>query len=100
MKKVVRLNENQLTELIEKIVKESEEDFFDEFTIEPHVGKQPREKEIEAMFGRYEEQIPNDILRYMRKNPQLIMDKMARIYGDEFINYAKRSYDKFKKKKK
>ena len=46
------------------------------------------------MFGKYEDQIPNDVLRYMRKNPQLMMDRLARIYGDNFIEYAEKAYVK------
>jgi hypothetical protein len=46
------------------------------------------------MFGKYEDQIPNDILRYMRKNPQLMMDRMAKIYGENFIDYAEKAYSK------
>lgn len=103
MKKNIKLTENQLTNLIEKILKESEVEFDDtigaEFSVEPHVRKQPREKQIEKMFGKYEEQIPNDIIRYMRKNPQLMMDRLARIYGEKFLDYAEKSYVKYMDKK-
>jgi hypothetical protein len=51
------------------------------------------------MFGKYEEQMPPDIVRYMRKNPQLMMDRLCRIYGDKFLDYAERSYIKYMEKK-
>lgn len=101
MKKVLRLNEKQLTDLIEKIIRESDDQFEDkpEFNVEPHIGQQPREKQIEKMFGKYEDQITPDIMRYMRKNPQLMMDKLARIYGDKFLDYAEKAYVKTMGKK-
>ena len=88
--KQIKLSENELIRMIEKIIKEEE----DEFSIEPQVGKIPRERQLQNMFGRYDDQIPNDILRYMRKNPQLMMDRLARIYGDNFIEYAEKAYVK------
>jgi hypothetical protein len=89
MKKVVRIDENQLINIIERAVKEQEEE---KFTIEPHVGKIPREKQLQGMFGEYNNQIPNDILRYMRKNPQLIMNRLAKIYGNNFLKYTEKAH--------
>ena len=99
MKKVIRLTESDLTKLVKKIIIENDEEFDDEigkpkFNVEPHVKMQPREKEIESLFGKYDEQIPADILRYMRKNPQLIMNRLAKIYGDKFLDYAEKAYIK------
>ena len=97
-----KLTESDLQKFVQKIIKETEEEELnigDEFSVEPHVRKQPREKQIEKMFGRYDDQIPNDILRYMRKNPQLMMDRLCRIYGDKFLDYAERSYIKYMEKK-
>jgi hypothetical protein len=31
----------------------------------------------------------------MRKNPQLIMDRLAKIYGEKFIKYADKAYVKY-----
>ena len=52
-------------------------------------------KEIESLFGKYDEQIPADILRYMRKNPQLIMNRLAKVYGNKFLDYAEKAYIKY-----
>ena len=90
----IQLTEKELINVIEKIVKETEND---EFSVEPSIRKMPREKQIQNMFGKYEEQIPNDILRYMRKNPQLIMNRLAKIYGDNFLKYADNAYVNAKK---
>lgn len=66
------------------MVQEGEMD-DDDFTVEPDVKKKPREYEIETIFGKYKEQVPNDILRYMRKNPQSIIAGLVAIYGKENI---------------
>ncbi len=100
MKKIVRLTESDITRIVKRVIKENDEEFDSElgkpgFSVEPHVKMQPREKEIETLFGRYDEQIPADILRYMRKNPQLIMDRLAKIYGEKFIKYADKAYVKY-----
>jgi hypothetical protein len=44
------------------------------------------------LFGGYSGEIPNDILRYMRKNPQLIINRLADIYGDKFLEYVENAY--------
>ena len=46
------------------------------------------------MFGKYEDQVPNDVLRYLRKNPQLIMNRLVKIYGDKFLEFAEKAYIK------
>lgn len=96
MKKIVRITESDIKRIVNSIIKENDDTIgiLPSFTVEPNVRKQPREKEIEGLFGKYEEQIPPDIIRYMRKNPQLIMDRMARIYGKKFIEYVDKAYVK------
>jgi len=68
------------------------------FSVEPTVKMIPREKEVEGLFGKYKEQVPNDVLRYIRKNPQLIMDRLVRIYGKNFLDYAEKAYTRQMKK--
>jgi len=48
----------------------------------------PKEKEIEGVFGQYGEEIPPAVLRYMRKNPQVIMKRLYDVYGDQMIEYV------------
>jgi hypothetical protein len=57
----------------------------DEFTVEPTVKKKPREYEVGTVFGKYKDQVPNDVLRYMRKNPQSIVAGLVAIYGEDNI---------------
>ena len=74
------------------MVQESDED---EFTVEPNVKKKPREYEVGTVFGKYKDQVPNDVLRYMRKNPQSIIAGLVAIYGEDNI---KDRISKLKKK--
>jgi len=98
MKKTIRLTESELTKLIENSIKSIREE--DEelgvrnmgFKVEPNIRMTPREKEVESLFGKYEEQIPNDVLRYLRKNPQLLMNRLVDIYGEKFLDFAEKAY--------
>jgi hypothetical protein len=94
MNKIKKLTESDINKVVRKVLLEMDEPRDDSFSVEPNVKMIPREKQIQNMFGKYEDQIPNDILRYMRKNPQLMMDRMAKIYGDNFIDYAEKAYSK------
>jgi hypothetical protein len=69
----------------------------DKFSIEPDVEKTPREYQLSTVFGKYSEQIPNDVLRSMRKNPQFVVDTLYILYGNDLIERLKKSKQKFKK---
>ena len=94
MNKIKKLTESDINKVVRKVIFEMDEPRDDSFSVEPNVKMIPSEKQIQNMFGKYEDQIPNDILRYMRKNPQLMMDRLARIYGENFIEYAEKAYVK------
>ena len=47
----------------------------------------PQETEIGGVFGKYEEDIPPAVLRYMRKNPSQIIKRLYDVYGDQMIEY-------------
>lgn len=84
MKKLI-ISESDLTKLIQKsITKKLNEQ---EFSVEPHIPMTNREKELEKVFGKYSGEIPADVVRYMRKNPKLIITRMLEIYGENMVNY-------------
>ena len=51
-----------------------------DFTIEPKISKTPRESELENVFGKYSGEIPADIVRYMRKNPKIVINRLERLF--------------------
>jgi len=73
------------------MVQESDEDYF---TVEPDVPKTNREYEIGTVFGKYNEKVPNDVLRYMRKNPQGVIENLLAIYGDKLLDRVEKAIDK------
>jgi len=84
MKKFV-ISESQLTKLIQKSVTKKLNE--QKFSVEPNVPMTSREKELENVFGKYSGEVPADIIRYMRKNPKLIISRMLNIYGEKMVNY-------------
>ena len=49
----------------------------------------PRERQLKDVFGSYGEDVPPVVLRYMRKNPKAIIQKLYDIYGDKMFDYIK-----------
>ena len=37
------------------------------------------------MFGKYTYHVPDDVIRYMRKNPALIIKRLVDIYGEDKV---------------
>jgi hypothetical protein len=78
------------------MVQESDED---NFTVEPWVSKMPREFELSTIFGKYWDQVPDDVLRYMRKNPQSIIETLYVLYGDSLIERVYKAVAKINQKR-
>jgi len=79
------ITENELTNIIQKaVLKKLNEQ---EFSVEPNVPMTKREKELEKVFGGYGGEVPTDVLRYMRKNPRLVLQRMFDIYGEKLMDY-------------
>ena len=84
MKKLV-VSETELTNIIQKAVEKKL--MGEDFTIEPQINKTPRETELENVFGKYSGEIPADVVRYMRKNPKLVINRLMDIYGPKMLEY-------------
>jgi len=79
------ITENELTNIIQKaVLKKLNEQ---EFSVEPNVPMTKREKELEKVFGSYGGEVPTDVLRHMRKNPRLVLQRMFDIYGEKLMDY-------------
>ena len=48
----------------------------------------PREKGIEKVFGKYGDDMDPAVIRYMRKNPDAILRRMAKQYPDIYMRHA------------
>ena len=94
-KKIVKLSESDLEKLVTRIIKEGtpEEEInrkqtnFKKSEFNPY----QREKDIMGAFGSYSDDIPVNVISYLRKNPRRFLKKIVDIYGMErvldFIGY-------------
>jgi hypothetical protein len=86
MKKII-LTESDITKIVRKSIQNKLNE--DKFSVEPEVSRQPRETEIDRLFGKYTYHVPDDVIRYMRKNPALIVKRLLDIYGeDKLMDYV------------
>jgi hypothetical protein len=53
----------------------------------------PTETKLRGVFGRYEPEVSDDVVRYMRKNPRLIIQRLIDIYGEKFFTMVDREKD-------
>lgn len=87
MKKIIKITESELTNIVKRVLNEQD------YSTDVERSTQPREKDVKSIFGdKYGSYIPNDVLRYMRKNPKQIFARLYDIYGDmayEYLDMAK-----------
>lgn len=50
----------------------------------------PQETKLKGVFGRYEPEVSDELVRYMRKNPRLIIQRLMDIYGEKFFTMVDR----------
>ena len=55
----------------------------------------PREQGVRNVFGKYGEEIPPSVLRYMRKNPTAIIKRLYKLYGNEIFDAVRGSGEEF-----
>jgi hypothetical protein len=90
MKKIVKLTESDLEMIVKRVVMES-----GDYSIEPRIPTLPREKDVRGVFGqKYGAYIPNDVLRYMRKSPARIFERLYELYGDKAYEYLDKASGK------
>ena len=82
MKKII-LTESDVTKIIQKSIEKQLNE--DKFSVEPDIPRQPRERDIDNLFGKYTYHVPDDVIRYMRKNPALIIKRLVDIYGEDKV---------------
>ena len=93
MKKRVSITRDQLVEHIRKSI--SKNLMEGEYSSDVDRPTQPREKEVKNIFGsKYSNYIPNDVIRYMRKNPALIFERLFDIYGEDAYTYLDKAKEK------
>jgi hypothetical protein len=47
-----------------------------------------------GVFGKYSEDVPPIVIRYMRKNPRMIIKRLYDIYGDKMMEYIEDAQNK------
>jgi hypothetical protein len=47
----------------------------------------PKEKGVEGVFGKYGDDMDPAVIRYMRKNPDHILRRMAKLYPDIYMRH-------------
>jgi hypothetical protein len=93
MKKTVSITRDQLVEHIRKSISKNlmEQDYSSDIDR----PTQPREKGVKTIFGdKYSRYIPNDVIRYMRKNPALIFERLFELYGEDAYMYLDKAKEK------
>ena len=87
MKKIVKITESQINRIVSKTLDEQFE--MSDATPRRDFKTNPRERQLKDVFGSYSEDVPPVVLRYMRKNPKAIVQKLYDIYGDKMFDYIK-----------
>ena len=93
-KKVVKLTEKDIESLVEKIIKEDnlkedhpkrERDRQSTNFRKSSFNPSDRENQIMDIFGPYKDDVPVNVVQYMRKNPSIIVKRLEQIYGRDTI---------------
>ena len=98
MKKKVKIFENEIKratrrKLMENYLDEQHE-MRDTYSRKDYKSS-PREQGVRNVFGKYGEEIPPSVLRYMRKNPAAIIKRLYKLYGNEIFDAVRGSGEEF-----
>ena len=75
----IKLSEDQVARIVTNQVNESED-----YSVDKERKTSPTEKSIRDVFGSYGVHLTNDLIRYIRKNPSLIVKRLKELYPDKF----------------
>ena len=87
MKKLVKITESQINKIVNKVINEDYE--MRDSVKRSEYKPTDTESQIKGVFGSYGEDVPPMVLRYMRKNPKSVIQKLYDIYGDRMFDYIK-----------
>jgi hypothetical protein len=89
MKKIVKLSESDLEKIIKRVISESD------YSTDVDRPTSDREKQAKSLFGdKYGNYVPNDVIRYIRKNPSQFFKKIYEMYGDRAYDYLDKAKNK------
>lgn len=100
--KVIKLNERTLESLVKKVIREEKLNNIKEDRTDYEMSgarsrkdyvSNPRERGIENVFGKYSEDVPPSVIRYMRKNPDAILRRMSKLYPDIYMRHTPEEFD-------
>jgi|TARA_R110000868_G_scaffold9433_1_gene47018 hypothetical protein len=92
MKKVIRLNESDLTNIVKRVLSESD------YSTDVERPTSDRERQAKSLFGdKYGSYIPNDVIRYIRKNPAQFFKKLYEMYGEAAYDYLDKAKERTNK---
>lgn len=90
------ISERELKRMVKKVVREEKLNNINEDRTDFEMSgarsrkdyvSNPRERDISSMFGKYSEDVPPIVIRYLRKNPEAIVKRLYKIYGDKIFDY-------------
>jgi len=96
-KKIIKLNEKNLESLVKKVIREEKLQTLNEDRTDYEMSgarsrkdyvSNPRERDVSSMFGKYADDVPPVVIRYLRKNPDAILRRMAKLYPEIYMRHA------------
>lgn len=89
MNKIVKLSESDLENIIKRVISEQD------YSTDIERPTSDRERQAKSLFGnKYSSYIPNDVIRYIRKNPSQFFKKIYDMYGDRAYDYLDRAKER------